>query len=242
MLLVTVMLAMLAPEAGASRPLTEPELSKVLPDSVIQEIVPYELQTTSTSEQFNRYGTYVLHGQNLETEGRYHIEGDKFCTTIAGKEKACRYLLLDPRGYYWVSKSKSPTDFRLVSITALPQRPESGPYAGRDGAAEARADIRKRRPLKLYTHGAEGEFPGYITPGLIGCDPDRNNGSKQADKLFLVLPFTIREDRIPSEDESRQGASAVAFAEAYNTTMFRKRKAEVLKICPAATFYNADER
>ena len=237
MLLVTVALAMLAPEPGGSRPLTEPELSTVLSDSVIQEIVPYELQTTSTSEQFSRYGTYVLHNQTLEIQGSYHLEGDRFCTTIAGKEKACRYLLLDPRGYYWVSKSTSPTDFRLVSIAALPQRPETGPYAGRDGKAEARRDIRRGRPLKLFSYAYDGEFPRFVSPGILNCDPEQNaiiTGAEIEATFTQLENAGMREDRIRSDEEARLAASAVRFGKAYNLEMWRQRKERILKICPQA--------
>ena len=73
----------------------------------------------TSPEQFNRDGTYIRYADNLDLEGRYTIEGEKFCVIVAGREKLCRFLLIDPNERYWISKTMFPTDFRLVSIKSI---------------------------------------------------------------------------------------------------------------------------
>jgi hypothetical protein len=102
-----------------SRPLTDSELRKLLAGSFIEEVVPYELRYMATPEQFNLDGTYIRYADNLDLEGLYTIENGKVCVIIKGRQRLCRYILIDPSERYWISKSMSPTDFRLISIRPL---------------------------------------------------------------------------------------------------------------------------
>jgi hypothetical protein len=108
-------------------------------------------------------------------------------------------------------------------------------FAGRDGRAEALADLRNGKPARLYSHVNDGEGPGYATPGLFNCDPSRNNGSNAAESLFVSLPEAdFAEDRRYTEAETKRAQSASRFARSYNLAIFRARRAEILRACPEA--------
>lgn len=122
---------------------------------------------------------------------------------------------------------------KSTASTALSDDPND-PYAGRDGGAEARADVRRGRPLKLFSYAYDGEFPRFVTPGLLNCD-DQNHLPREAaiNATFTLLKNAgIREDRVFSDEEGRLAGSAIRFGQAYNLEMWRQRRGRILKICP----------
>ena len=115
--------------------------------------------------------------------------------------------------------------------------PASGrpaPYAERNGEAEARTDLARGRPLKLYAHVFNGRAPAFRTPGLLDCDP-RIVAGEEARALFVPLPAADWQEGVKYTDEQQRIAQAARrFASQYNRTIFRARKAQVIRLCPRA--------
>lgn len=114
-------------------------------------------------------------------------------------------------------------------------RHASAPAAvGRSGEAEALADIGAGRPIKLYFQSLFGEREFIRTPGLKNCNPHRYDVTKNAREQFEHLNADYFEDIQYSPEEHARITAATQFAEAYNVTMFKLKRVDVLKICPAA--------
>lgn len=99
-------------------------------------------------------------------------------------------------------------------------------FVGRDGRAEAEADIRSRKSTKLYFRVFNGYAPGYEFPGLKGCWP-QDSGAV----IFEIIPelaFSEGTKSLPPADNAYQ------FASDYNRTMFAKRSQSVKIACPDA--------
>ncbi len=121
---------------------------------------------------------------------------------------------------------------------ALAGDPASGrqalSYAERSGEAEARTDLARKKPLKLYTHVFNGRAPAFRTPGLLYCDP-RVVAGEEAQALFVPLPAADWQEGVKYTDEQQRMAEAARhFASQYNRTIFRARKAQVTRLCPRA--------
>lgn len=112
--------------------------------------------------------------------------------------------------------------------TALSQ---SVPFSQRDGAAEANADIKAKRPTQLYSAVFNGRVPGFITPGITDCNP-RYTGGRAGTILFVDLPEAGWQEPAPLSWPQRD--VAIEFARRYNQTMFKSRKADIQKSCPRA--------
>ena len=123
------------------------------------------------------------------------------------------------------------------SSAAPPTQPDevsTNPWAGKSGKAQALADIAAGRPVRLYLHFMAGERAIELTPGLNNCNPERFDVSLSARSRFIPLGEDFHSDRIRTGAEIARQHSALVFARTYNLTMFRKRKADVLFICPSA--------
>ena len=107
-------------------------------------------------------------------------------------------------------------------------------YAERNGEAEARSDLARGKPLKLYTHVFNGRAPAFWTPGLLYCDP-RVVAGEGAQALFVPLPAADWQEGVRYTDEHQRIAEAAQrFASQYNRRIFRARKAQVTRLCPRA--------
>lgn len=124
----------------------------------------------------------------------------------------------------------------LASIAALSssQSEGSNPWAGRSGEAEALADIATGRPVQLYLQSTAGERGVDHAPGLLNCSPDRGDVPIKALNRFKPLGADYSESIIYTAEQVRRLHSATLFARAYNLAMFRKRREQVLEICPSA--------
>jgi hypothetical protein len=103
-------------------------------------------------------------------------------------------------------------------------------YAGRDGKAEAAADVKAGKPLQLYSMTVYGTAMSDEFLGLTECSPGMSEGI-----VFRALPSEA--DLVPwddgkSQDEIKRGMSAVRFGLDYNREMYRQRTSELKKICP----------
>ncbi|MFM5923735.1 MAG: hypothetical protein ACKOPG_06075 [Novosphingobium sp.] len=105
------------------------------------------------------------------------------------------------------------------------------PFERRDGAVEAAADIRAKRPTKLYTAVLNGRAPGFLTPGIAFCDP-LIGGGKASKIVFADLPEANWQEPGPLSSPTRD--AAINFARRYNQTMFNARKVEIKSACPKA--------
>ena len=105
-------------------------------------------------------------------------------------------------------------------------------YAGRNGEAEAQADLAAGKPLKLYAHVLNGRAPGFRAPGLLNCDPGLVGGT-EGQRLFAPLPKADWQEgeKYPAE-YYREAEAANRFASRYNQTIFKARKAQILRLCP----------
>ena len=115
---------------------------------------------------------------------------------------------------------------------------ETDSYFGRNGEAEALADLARGKPVKLYSYEWEGEVPRYVTPGLLNCDPDLNDDPVAANAVFSPLPEENGSEGNPhthTEEHEKRAASARRFAKAYNLTMFHRRSEQILRMCPSAS-------
>ena len=104
-------------------------------------------------------------------------------------------------------------------------------FSGRDGRAEARADIQGGRPVRLYSQVYNGFAPGYSSPGILDCSPQVSTAP-----IFLSLPEADfhEGEGPPSLDDAKRLSSALRFARAYNREMFQQRAAEIKSACPTA--------
>jgi hypothetical protein len=108
------------------------------------------------------------------------------------------------------------------------------PYAGRNGEAEALADIARGRPTKVYYRGGCGDRCVLMGVGLANCEPDRFDTQKTPNGFFVGIPEAFIDSSPISPEQHARRLSAYLFAKAYNYAMFRERKGEILKICPQA--------
>lgn len=104
------------------------------------------------------------------------------------------------------------------------------PFSQRDGAAEANADIKAKRPTTLYSAVANGRAPGFRTPGLAYCDP-RYTGGRASRVVFAKLAEADWQEPNPFPP---QYDAAMEFARGYNQAMFKARKADIKSACPKA--------
>ena len=105
---------------------------------------------------------------------------------------------------------------------------EAASYATRDGEAEALAALSAGKPPRLFTHVWNGRAPGFRTPGLRLCSPDQAVTLEER-SLFLPLPEADWSEPSPLP---LQYDAAVRFARAYNLTMYARRKAQIVRVCP----------
>ena len=121
----------------------------------------------------------------------------------------------------------------VASLAGLVTPSGAGQWASRSGEAEALADLSAGRPLKVYTHGWGGERAGFRSPGLLYCDPDQNIGSKAAMAIFATIADgDVSEGVRYTAAEQALQQSASAFARAYNLTIFRKKRDQIVALCP----------
>ncbi|HET6942047.1 MAG TPA: hypothetical protein VFH89_07795 [Sphingomicrobium sp.] len=203
------------------------------------EVAPsYPPMGTDWAHLFRSDGSYFYSGDRSSAEGKYRIREDSVEIIIRGYPTKTLYFFRSKTSRFLMGWQAKDEEFatRIVTVrsSALEVDPND-PYAGRDGEAEARRDIRRGRPFRLFSYAYEGEFPRFVTPGLLHCDPDQNHLSTEAviNATFTLLENAeMREDRIFSDEEGRRAASAVRFGQAYNLEMWRQRKGHILKICP----------
>jgi hypothetical protein len=109
------------------------------------------------------------------------------------------------------------------------------PYAGRNGEAEALADIARGRPPKVYYRDVCGDHCRKQAAGLLNCNPERFDTQKAPKTFFVPIPEADADsDYGHTQEQNARRHSAFFFAKSYNLTMFRKRKREILRVCPAA--------
>ena len=205
------------------------------------EVAPsYPPTSTDWAHLFRSDGSYLYSGDRSSSEGKYKVQEDSVEIIIPGYPNETLYFFRSKAGRFlmgWQAKDEEFATQRVtVKSSALTVDPND-PYVDRDGAAEARADVRHGRPLKLFSYAYDGEFPGFVTPGLLHCDPDSNVLATEK-AIYATFPSlknaAMREDRIMSEVEGRLAASAIRFGRAYNLEMWRQRKGRILKLCPSA--------
>jgi len=92
------------------------------------------------------------------------------------------------------------------------------------------ADVKAGTPLRIYSHAVFGFTYGSESPGLQNCSQDSTLARSAPDTFVFMKGATFRESEQPSDD----ALSAVRFAKAYNSTIFRLREADVKKVCPDA--------
>jgi hypothetical protein len=122
------------------------------------------------------------------------------------------------------------TLMHLVAAAIAASQTPLSPYLHRQGDAEVRTELAKGGPARLYTHRFNGRAPGFSTPGLTHCDPRSAVGTR-ARTLFRPLPEADWSEPMPFTHGQE---IAVRFARSYNLTMFKARRAEILRICPEA--------
>jgi hypothetical protein len=117
---------------------------------------------------------------------------------------------------------------KLVTVDApKSETPNPDRFVGRDGLAEAEADIQKSKSTKLYFHVFNGFAPDFRFPGLKGCWPQHSGPV-----IFEMIPelaFSEGTKPLPPAD------NAYKFASDYNRTMFAERSQSVKSACPDAT-------
>jgi hypothetical protein len=109
---------------------------------------------------------------------------------------------------------------------------EVSPYAGRNGAAEARDAEAAGEPFPLYSHVFNGRAPGFRTPGLRHCHPGWTGGRKGPIR-FLPLPEADWGEPGPISPMPPAEA-AIYFATDFNREMFRRQAHAVRRVCPKA--------
>ena len=126
----------------------------------------------------------------------------------------------------------------LALLVALSQSEAKAPvnaYAGRNGEAQALADIARGEPARVYYRGQCGESCRLIGVGLLNCEPDEFDTQKAPKGFFVYVPEADADSSVtPTADQQARAVSAYVFAKAYKLTMFRERKREILKQCPRA--------
>jgi uncharacterized protein YjeT (DUF2065 family) len=109
--------------------------------------------------------------------------------------------------------------------------PIARPYAWRNGAQEADADLRRSGKVILYTRVANGVAPAFSTPGLDSCDPYRSR--VQSWEHFIIIPeLTFSEGEMRSLWQSIRASGAFKFAKSYNWVVLKKRGDDVRRFCP----------
>src|SRR6185295_5845974 len=73
-----------------------------------------------------------------------------------------------------MGRSRTVTGTLIVAaiLAACSEAKSSDPFAERNGETEARADIARGAPLKLYFHQHNGVVPQWVTAGIQSCKPD----------------------------------------------------------------------
>lgn len=100
-------------------------------------------------------------------------------------------------------------------------------WVNRDGAVQARADLRAGKPPTLLWHYFNGRIPGTRLPGVRNCGWANRDGNN--------LRFVHFDEADWSEGLIIPEVSAAwRFAERYNRAMFKARKARILRVCPDA--------
>lgn len=123
----------------------------------------------------------------------------------------------------------------LAALTQNEAVPAVDAYAGRNGEAEALAHIARGDPAKVYYRGTCGDSCRLIGVGLLNCEPERFDTQSAPKGFFIYIPEADADSsEIPTAEQHARGVSAYFFAKAYNLTMFRERKREILKQCPRA--------
>ena len=182
-----------------------------------------------TPEEFRRNGEYVRFADNYEAHGKYSIKDGEVCVEVDRAPEACRRVLFDKEGQYWIAGRENSRVLIKVTIQRTP--PDADPWPS--GEAEAVSDLRSARPIKLYTHVLGGERAEFRSPGLLYCDPDQNIGNKAAEEMFAFIPEANWSEGViytPAERALQQ--SAAAFARAYNLTIYRQKRDHILRLCP----------
>ena len=99
-----------------------------------------------------------------------------------------------------------------------------------DGRSAALADMRRGRPAKLYVYEVNTEVSSWVTPGLMHCEPGELESLETANPVFVALPEADFSEGIYYDAEDRERRrSAIQFGEAYNRTVLRTRRDEVLR-------------
>jgi hypothetical protein len=121
-----------------------------------------------------------------------------------------------------------PLMISTLAEAATPDARRTPSFAERDGTAEALADLSAGRPIKFYSHVFNGRVPGFRTPGLTYCSPDWADP-----RSFTPLPAADwAEGETYSARREEEAGAAMRFAKAYNLTIFERRKADVVRLCP----------
>ena len=102
-----------------TRQLSSSELTTLLVGAEIQRVVPPELDWLEPPEQFHRNGTYILYVHRDKLVGRYTIERNSICVQPATQPKTCRYIFVDVKNRYWISKLRSTRDFTLIDVRKI---------------------------------------------------------------------------------------------------------------------------
>ena len=131
---------------------------------------------------------------------------------------------------------KTVTTF-LIAFAQSEAKGSVDAYYGRDGQAEALADIAQGKPARIYICSICGEFCRLEGVNILNCEPERFDTQTAPKTFFVSLPPEANGDSsLRQTPEQRvRGLSAYYFASSYNRTMFRQRKNEVLRRCPRAT-------
>jgi len=127
----------------------------------------------------------------------------------------------------------------LLAHSHISAVPRVGAYEGRNGRAEALADIARRKPAKVYIRTICGEFCRISAVGIRNCEPERFDTQTAPKTFFVDIPELFfgenYDEQVTRTDEQRRQAnSAYTFAKAYNLTIFRTTKTAILRHCPRA--------
>lgn len=120
-----------------------------------------------------------------------------------------------------------PVQARPLAFQSLEPVASSAAFASRDGKAEAIAELAAGGPARLYSHVSNGRAPGFSTPGLRFCGPNYA-ATPKGRSLFRPLHEADWQEPEPFPP---QFEAAVRFARAYNLTMFKRRKAQIVRVC-----------
>ena len=107
------------------------------------------------------------------------------------------------------------------------------PYSIRDGAAEAAADLKAGKPLSFYWQHISARSPQDSLPGIVRCEVSQFKISTPFH--FLEIPKAEWRGGVTySPEQDHRHSSALLFATAYNQTIYKARKSDILKTCPLA--------